>query len=127
MDEKAIGIAHYRWFLERTLGWEYEKRVRRSRSPTLSERYDLSGLELSEAIQAQLDSLYEKDGRQPVLSKMVDLSAVGVSASAHVQLDSLYEKGSGRWLKLSERYDLSAFGRFGRCPRATRLPVRKVQ
>ena len=108
VDEKAIGIAHYRWFLERTLGWEYEKRFA-ERSPTLSERYDLSGLELSEATQAQLDSLYEKEGRQPVLSKMVDLSAVGVAASAHAQLDSLYEK-SGRWLKLSEQYDLSAFG-----------------
>ncbi|MCY3791544.1 MAG: TlpA disulfide reductase family protein, partial [Gemmatimonadetes bacterium] len=75
----------------------------------LSKRYDLSGLELSEETQAQLDSLYERDGRQPVLSKMVDLSAFGVSEIAQVQLDSLYEK-EGRWLKLSERYDLSAFG-----------------
>ena len=108
VDEKAIGIAHYRWFLERTLGWEYQKGFV-ERSPTLSERYDLSGLELSEATQAQLDSLYEKEGRQSVLSKMVDLSAFGVSASAQAQLDSLYEK-EGRWLKLSERYDLSGFG-----------------
>ena len=69
----------------------------------------MSGLELSEATHAQLDSLYEKEGRQPVLSKMVDLSAVGVAEDAHAQLDSLYEK-EGRWLKLSERYDLSAFG-----------------
>ena len=108
VDEKAIGITQYRWFVERTLGWEYQKGFA-ERSPTLSERYDLSGLELSEATHAQLDSLYEKDGRQPVLSKMVDLSAVGVAESAHAQLDSLYEK-EGRWLKLSERYDLSAFG-----------------
>ena len=108
VDEKAIGIAHYRWFLERTLGWEYQKGFV-ERSLTLSERYDLSGSELSEETHAQLDSLYEKDGRQPVLSKMVDLSVVGVSASAHAQLDSLYEK-EGRWLKLSELYDLSAFG-----------------
>ena len=108
VDEKAIGIAHYRWFLERTLGWEYQKGFA-ERSPTLSERYDLSDLELSEETHAQLDSLYEKSGRQPVLSKMVDLSAFGVSASAQAQLDSLYEK-EGRWLKLSERYDLSAFG-----------------
>ena len=108
VDEKAIGITQYRWFVERTLGWEYQKGFA-ERSPTLSERYDLSGLELSEATQAQLDSLYEKEGRQPVLSKMVDLSAVGVAESAHAQLDSLYEK-EGRWLKLSERYDLSAFG-----------------
>ena len=108
VDEKAIGIAQYRWFVERTLGWEYQKGFA-ERSPTLSERYDLSDLELSEATHAQLDSLYEKEGRQSVLSKMVDLSAVGVAESAHAQLDSLYEK-EGRWLKLSERYDLSAFG-----------------
>ena len=104
VDEKAIGVRHYRGFVERTLGWEEH-----DHDPKLSERYDLSGLELSEETQAQLDSLYEKDGRQPVLSKMVDLSAVGLSASAHAPLDSLYEK-DGRWLKLSEQYDLSAFG-----------------
>ena len=108
VNEKAIGIAHYRRFLERTLGWEYQKGFA-ERSPTLSERYDLSGLELSEETHAQLDSLYEKEGRQPVLSKMVDLSAFGVSAGAQAQLDSLYEK-EGRWLKLSAQYDLSAFG-----------------
>ena len=104
MNEKAIGVRDYRDFVKRTLGWEEH-----DHDPKLSERYDLSGLELSEETQAQLDSLYEKEGRQPVLSKMVDLSAVGLSASAHAQLDSLYEK-EGRWLKLSEQYDLSAFG-----------------
>ena len=104
VDEKAIGVRDYRQFLERTLDWEEH-----DHDPKLSERYDLSGLELSEATQAQLDSLYEKDGRQPVLSKMVDLSAFGVSESAQAQLDSLYEK-EGRWLKLSDQYDLSAFG-----------------
>ena len=103
VDEKAIGIAHYRWFLERTLDRDHDH------NPKLSKTYDLSGLELSASAQAQLDSLYEKEGRQPVLSKMVNLSAFGVSASAQAQLDSLYEK-EGRWLKLSERYDLSAFG-----------------
>ena len=108
VDEKAIGIAHYRWFLERTLGWEDHNEFESS-PPKLSKRYDLSGLELSEETQAQLDSLYEKDGRQPVLSKVVDLSVVGLSANAQAQLDSLYEK-DGRWLKLSEQYDLSAFG-----------------
>ena len=105
VDEKAIGIRHYRWFLERTLDRDHDH----DHNPKLSKMYDLSGLELSEETHAQLDSLYEKEGRQPVLSKMVDLSAFGVSESAHAQLDSLYEK-SGRWLKLSERYDLSAFG-----------------
>ena len=108
VNEKAIGVADYREFVKRTLGWEYDNEFE-SRSPALSKRYDLSSLELSEATHAQLDSLYEKEGRQPVLSKMVDLSAFGVAESAHAQLDSLYEK-DGRWLKLSERYDLSAFG-----------------
>ena len=108
VDEKAIGVRHYREFVARTLGWEDHNEFEWS-PPKLSKRYDLSGLELSEETQAQLDSLYEKDGRQPVLSKMVDLSVVGLSASAQVQLDSLYER-EGRWLKLSERYDLSAFG-----------------
>ena len=105
VDEKAIGIGHYRWFLERTLDRDHDH----DHAPKLSKIRDLSGLELSEETQAQLDSLYEKEGRQPVLSKMVDLSAFGVSASAQAQVDSLYEK-EGRWLKLSERYDLSAFG-----------------
>ena len=103
VDEKAIGIGHYRWFLERTLDRDHDH------DPKLSKMYDLLGLELSEETQVQLDSLYEKEGRQPLLSKMVDLSSFGVSASAQAQVDSLYEK-EGRWLKLSERYDLSAFG-----------------
>ena len=105
VDEKAIGVAQYRWFLERTLNWGEDH----DDNPKLSKMYDLSGLELSEETQAQLDSLYERDGRQPVLSKMVNLSAFGVAASAQAQVDSLYEK-DGRWLKLSEQYDLSAFG-----------------
>ena len=107
VDEKAIGVAQYRWFLDSTLSWGEDHD--HDDNPKLSKMYDLSGLELSEETQAQLDSLYEKDGRHPVLSKMVDLSAFGVAASAQAQLDSLYEK-DGRWLKLSEQYDLSAFG-----------------
>ena len=95
-------------FLERTFSREYQKGFE-SRLLKLSERYDLAGLELSEETQAQLDSLYEKDGRYPALSKMIDLSGFGVAASAQAQLDSLYEK-DGRWLKLSEQYDLSGFG-----------------
>ena len=105
VDEKAIGIANYRWFLDSTLSWGED----RDRAPKLSKMYDLSGLELSEMTQAQLDSLYEKDGRQPVLSKMVDLSGFGVAESAQAEVDSLYEE-DGRWLKLSDQYDLSAFG-----------------
>ena len=63
-DEKAIGTMHmeYPIFLERTFSREYQKGFE-SRLLKLSERYDLSSLELSEETQAQLDSLYEKDGR----------------------------------------------------------------
>ena len=119
VDEKAIGIAHYRWFLERTLDRDHDH----DHNPKLSKMYDLSGLELSEETQAQLDSLYEKEGRQPVLSKMVDLSSFGVSASDQAQLDSLYEK-EGRWLKLSERYDLSALA-LRKAPRRNSTPCTK--
>ena len=109
VNEKAIGVADYRQFVQRTLGWEYQKGFTASERPPISKRYDLSSLELSEETRVQLDSLYEKDGRQPVLSKMVNLSVVGLPESAQPQLDSLYEK-DGRWLKLSELYDLSVFG-----------------
>ena len=122
VDEKAIGVAQYRWFLERTLGWEEDHD--HDDNPKLSKMYDLSGLELSEETQAQLDSMYEKDGRQPVLSKMVALSAFGVSASAQAEVDSLYEK-DGRWLKLSDQYDLSAFGVAGHVPKRNSTPCTK--
>ncbi len=105
VDENAIGTSEYRTFLTRTLGWELDKE--RLKPPTLSEMYDFSDLELSDAAQTQLDSLYEKDGRRPSLSKMVDLSALGLSNSEQTQLDSLY--ANRRSLKLSERFDLSKF------------------
>ncbi|MXY84872.1 MAG: hypothetical protein F4Y91_23165, partial [Gemmatimonadetes bacterium] len=105
VDEKAIGTSEYRTFLTRTLDWELDKE--RLKPPTLSEMYDFSGLELSDADQIQLDSLYEKEGRRPSLSKMVDLSALGLSDSEQIQLESLYE--NRRSLKLSEKLDLSEF------------------
>ncbi len=93
VNEKAIGVRHYREFVKRTLGWEYDNEFE-SRSPALSKRYDLSSLELSEETRAQLDSLYEKDGRWLKLSEQYDLSAFGVAESAHAQLDSLYEESA---------------------------------
>ena len=78
------------------------------RRPNLSEIYDLSGLELPEETVAQLDALYEKEGRGFKLSQMVDLSAVGLLSAAQVRLDSMYEKN--RRPKLSQSYDLSVFG-----------------
>ncbi len=105
VDENAIGTSEYRTFLTRTLDWELDKE--RFTPPTLSEMYDFSDLELSDAAQTQLDSLYEKDGRRPSLSKMVDLSALDLSDSEQTQLDSLY--ANRRSLRLSERFDLSKF------------------
>ena len=105
VNEKAIGVGNYRVFLDRTLGWELDKVPR---SSALSQICALLGLELSEETQAQLDSLYEKEGRRPKLSKMVNLSAVGLSPTAQAQLDSLYEKK--KKLKLSQMFDLSALG-----------------
>lgn len=105
VDENAIGTSEYRTFLTRTLDWELDKE--RFNPPTLSEMYDFSGLELSDADQTQLDSLYEKEGRRPSLSKMVDLSALGLSDSEQTHLDSLY--ANRRSLRLSEMYDLSKF------------------
>ena len=57
---------------------------------------------------AQLDALYEKEGRRPKLSQMVDLSAVGLLSATQTRLDSMYEKK--RLPKLSQSFDLSAFG-----------------
>ena len=134
VDEKAIGTMDYRTFLERTLNWEARERrdeagffgqpsraigqpprgrgelgkmLNPFRRPKLSEMYDLSGLELSEEILAQLDALYEAN-RRPSLSQMVDLSAVGLLLAAQVRLDSVYEEK--RLPKLSQSFDLSVFG-----------------
>ena len=135
VDEKAIGTMDYRTFLERTLDWEarerrdeaglfgrlggaigrpprdggeLDKMLNPFRLPNLSEMYDLSKLELSEETVAQLDALYEKEGRGFKLSQMVDLSAVGLLSAAQARLDSMYEKK--RRPKLSQSFDLSAFG-----------------
>ena len=134
VDEKAIGTMDYRTFLERTLNWEARERrdeagpfgrpsraigqsprgrgelgkmLNPFRRPKLSEIYDLSNLELSEEILAQLDALYEKEGPLK-LSQMVDLSAVGLLSAAQARLDSMYKKK--RQPKLSQSFDLSVFG-----------------
>ena len=132
VDEKAIDTMDYHTFLVRTLDWELEeldRPPRRSkgaigrpprdhgeldkvpvppRAPRFSEIFDLSDLKLSEKTRAQLDSLFDKDGRRPRLSKMIDLSAVGLLQSAQARLDSMYEKK--RHPKLSQQFDLSVFG-----------------
>ena len=106
VDEKSIGVPTYHSFLERILGWELDKAPRSSK--TMSDICDMLGLALSEETKAQLDSLYEEEGRRPKLSKMVNLPAVGLSPPTQAQLDSLYEENKS--LKLSQMFDLSAFG-----------------
>ncbi len=105
VNEKAIGVGNYRVFLGRTLDWELDK-APRSSAP--SEICAILGLALSEETEAQLDSLYEKEGRRPKLSQMVNLSAVGLSPASQAHLESLYEKKNA--LKLSQMFDLSAVG-----------------
>ena len=104
MDEKAIGAGSYHTFLVGTVDRELEETPKPSR---LYELYDLSGLELSEETEAQLDSMYQAN-RWPRLSQMVDLSAVGLSPPAQVQLDSMYGKNDRP--RLSRQLDLSRFG-----------------
>ena len=108
VDENAIAIRDYRWFLDRTLYWESNEGFE-PKLPRLSDLYDLFELGLSDSVQTRLDSLYRKDGVRPDLSKMVDLSALGLPDSARAHLDSLYDR-EGRYLELSEQYDLSSLG-----------------
>ena len=58
--------------------------------PRLADRYKLSGLGLSPAVHAQLDSMYDANSH-PKLSQKIDLSGLGLSESAQAQLDSMYE------------------------------------
>ena len=104
MDEKAIGVGSYHTFLVGTVDRELEETPKPSR---LYELYDLSGLELSEETEVQLDSMYQAN-RWPRLSQMVDLSAVGLSSSAQAHLDSMYGKDDRH--RLSLQLDLSRFG-----------------
>ena len=105
VDEKAIGVSSYHTFLVWTVDRELEETPKPYR---LYELYDLSGLELSEETEAQLDSMYQVN-RWPRLSQMVDLSAVGLSPASQAHLDSMYGKDS-RQPRLSLQFDLSKFG-----------------
>ena len=73
----------------------------------MSEKVDLSGMGLSSASQAQLDSMYEH--RQPLrLSEKVDLSGLGLSAAVQAQLDSIYAHKGRRTIRFfPKKYDLA--------------------
>ena len=73
----------------------------------LSARIDLSGLGVSPATQAQLDSMFQN--RQPLkLSQRIDLAALGLSEAAQAQLDSIFAGPSfSIMLGAPERYDFA--------------------
>ena len=103
IDEKAIGVRGYRSFLVSTLDLE----AKWDRPPRLADRYKLSGLGLSPAIHAQLDSMYDAH-RAPRLSQKIDLSGLGLSPDIQSQLYSLLA-GASFYVSpgIAERYDLA--------------------
>ena len=93
INEKAIGVREYRWFVVNALDLEVDNATER-RSYRLADRYKLSGLGLSPAVHARLDSMYDADIHthdHPKLSQMIDLVGIGLAESTHSQLDSIYE------------------------------------
>ena len=93
IDEKAIGVQEYRWFVVNALDLEVDN-AEEDRSYRLADMYKLSGLGLSPAVHARLDSMYNayiQTHAHPKLSQMIDLAGLGLAESAQVQLDSIYE------------------------------------
>ena len=91
IDEKAIGVQEYRWFVVNALDLEVDN-AGEDRPSKLADRYKLSGLSLSPAVHARLDSMYNADIRiHPKLSQKIDLSGLGLAETAYARLDSMYE------------------------------------
>ena len=93
IDEKAIGVQEYRWFVVNALDLEVDN-AEEDRSYRLADMYKLSGLGLSPAVHARLDSMYNADIQphaHPKLSQKVDMAGMGLAESTHAQLDSIYE------------------------------------
>ena len=110
IDEKAIGVQEYRWFVVNALDLE----AKWDRPPRLVERYKLSGLGLSPAVHAQLDSMYDAHRRAPRpshgaprLSQKIDLSGLGLSPDIQSQLYSILAGASSLVPPpgIAERYD----------------------
>ena len=91
IDEKAIGVQEYRWFVVNALDLEVDN-AGEDRPSRLADRYKLSGLGLSESVHARLDSMYNANIRiHPKLSQKIDLSGLGLAETAYARLDSTYE------------------------------------
>ena len=112
IDEKAIGVQEYHWFVVNALDLE----AKWDRPPRLADRYKLSGLGLSPAIHAQLDSMYDAHRRAPKLShggprlwQKIDLSGLGLSPDIQSQLYSILAGASFSLPPpgIAERYDLA--------------------
>ena len=101
VDEKAIGVREYRWFLVKILDMEAKDMEAEEHRPSrLADRYKLSGLGLSESVHARLDSMYRANS-PPRLSQMIDLAEVGLAEETHARLDSMY-RNAGH-VKASEK------------------------
>ncbi len=106
MDERAIGVERYRAFLMNSLR-KLKEESAAFRRAKLSERYDLSSLELSEETVVRLDSMYER--RQSLRSaEKIDLSGLGLSETVQAQFDSIRTepRARKRW-SFAERYDFT--------------------
>ena len=112
IDEKAIGVQEYRWFVVDALDLE----AKWDRPPRLADEYKLSGLGLSPAVHAQLDSMYDAHRRaarpsheaaRP--SQKIDLSGLGLSPDIQSQLYSILAGASSLVPPpgIAERYDLA--------------------
>ena len=110
IDEKAIGVRGYRIFLVSVLDLE----AKWDRLPRLADRYKLSGLGLSPAVHAQLDSMYDAheasrlSHEAPRLWQKIDLSGLGLSPDIQSQLYSILA-GASSYVPpgIAERYDLA--------------------
>ena len=94
IDEKAIGVQEYRWFVVNALDLEVDNEAEGHRPSRLADMYKLSGLGLSPAVHARLDSMYNADIQthaHPKLSQKIDMAGIGLAESTHAQLDSIYE------------------------------------
>ncbi len=106
VDEKAVGVGRYRIFLMNSLQKLREESAA-FRQTKLSERYDLSSLELSEETVARLDSVYEH--RQSLGSaERIDLSGLGLSEAVQAQFDAILTdpRARKRW-SFAEKYDFT--------------------
>ena len=78
------------------------------RTPKLSEKVNMSTIDLPEATQTQLDSMYKNIGNRFKPSEEIDLSSLGLSEATRAQLDSIYaDTGSRIIWSFSKRYNLA--------------------